>query len=390
MTSATPSPSPVRSSSAGPAILIAAASGRALAAAARRAGFRPLVADFFDDLDTRALAEENCLVADGLHSGFVSRTLIAALEALAEGRRPIGIVYGAGFEDRTEVLEDLARRWTLFGNPPGVARQVKDPDALAALCASLEIAHPEIRKDMPDDPANWLVKSVGGSGGAHVAAAGTWRRDDENVYFQRIAPGDPVSILFVANGVDAQVLGFSRQWPAPTPDEPFRFGGSLRPAELAPGLEGRLTRLAKAVARASRLGGLNSIDLLVDGDNATLIEINPRPGATLDIFEDRAGSLFQAHIDGCLGRLPDWTLEFDGAAAAGIAYVRGPIASAPALDWPDWAADRQKPQSALESNDPFCTVKAQAALPSQARRLMDERTAFILDKLEHTGKGAAS
>jgi uncharacterized protein len=35
-----------------PAILIAAITGRSLAAAARRAGFRPLVADLFNDADT--------------------------------------------------------------------------------------------------------------------------------------------------------------------------------------------------------------------------------------------------------------------------------------------------------------------------------------------------
>ncbi|MDB5557347.1 MAG: hypothetical protein JWQ36_281, partial [Enterovirga sp.] len=38
------------------AILILAQSGRALAAAARRAGLRPYVADLFGDEDTRALA----------------------------------------------------------------------------------------------------------------------------------------------------------------------------------------------------------------------------------------------------------------------------------------------------------------------------------------------
>ena len=37
--------------------MIAAISGRALASAARRAGYRPLVADFFCDTDTIALAE---------------------------------------------------------------------------------------------------------------------------------------------------------------------------------------------------------------------------------------------------------------------------------------------------------------------------------------------
>ena len=319
-----------------------------------------------------------------------AESLIAALETLAEARAPVGLVYGAGFEDRAELLQDLALRWTVFGNRPEVVRRVKDPLALAALCAGLDISHPQISVTMPQDADNWLVKSVGGSGGSHVAPALTWRALDEKTYFQRIAPGDPVSILFLANGVNAHVLGASRQWPTPAPDEPFRFGGSLRPADLSRRMEQRLTELVEAMSRACGLVGLNSIDLLVDGGDFTLIEINPRPGATLDIFEDRDGLLFQAHLDACLGRLPVRPLEFDGAAAAGIAYARRAIPSMPALDWPDWALDRQKPQTALRSHEPLCTVRARAAEPSRARVLMDERTAFILDKIEHLGTGATS
>jgi len=379
----------VKSPDSGAAILIAAPSGRALAAAARRSGYRPLVADFYDDADTRVLAEANRLVAGEIEFGFDGEALIAALEALAEGRSPAGLVYGAGFEDRVELLEALALRWTLFGNAPDAVRKVKDPLALAALCASLNIPHPETSVTMPHDCGHWLVKSVGGAGGSHVAPAGAQRSANENIYFQRMASGDPVSILFLADGANAQMLGASRQWPAPTPDEPFRFGGCLRPAGLSAHCEDRLARLAAIVARACGLRGLNSIDLLIDGEDLTLIEINPRPGATLDIFEDREGALFRAHLDACLGALPRRALTFEGAAAAGIAYARGEIASMPALDWPDWACDRQKAQSALHLNDPLCTIKARADDPARARALLDERTALILEKTEHPEKEAA-
>ncbi|MEJ0092642.1 MAG: ATP-grasp domain-containing protein [Methylocella sp.] len=379
----------MRSPKAGAAILIAASSGRALAAAARRGGYRPLVADLFDDDDTRALAAANRL-AGHPQSGFEGETLIAALDAMAGLEAPAGLVYGAGFEDRIELLESLAQRWTVFGNQPDAVRRVKNPIELARLCAVLGIPHPNISVTMPQNAENWLVKSVGGAGGSHVAPAAAWRAGDESVYFQRIAPGDPVSLLLLADGTEADVLGVSRQWPAPAPDEPFRFGGSLRPARLSPKMEVLLTKAAKAVAGAASLRGLNSIDFLVDGADFTLIEINPRPGATLDIFEDREGRLFQAHLDACLGRPPDRPLQFDGAAAAGIVYARRPIASMPALDWPDWAADRQKPQTALVTNDPLCTVKACAVEPERARTLLDQRTAFIHEEIEFRGKEAAS
>jgi predicted ATP-grasp superfamily ATP-dependent carboligase len=377
----------VRSPEPGAAILIAASSGRALAATVRRAGYKPLVADLFDDEDTRVLAGANRLAGDP-QSGFNREALIAALEALAESEAPAGLVYGAGFEDRVELLEDLARRWALFGNQPETVRRVKNPVELARLCLALDIPHPDISFAVPPNTERWLVKSIGGAGGGHVAQAGAWRAGYEPVYFQRFAPGDAISILLVADGADAHVLGASRQWPAPAPEEPFRFGGSLRPADLSPEIERQLTDAGKNIAAAAKLRGLNSIDFLVEGGEFTLIEINPRPGATLDIFEDREGRLFQAHLDACLGRLPRRPLQFDGAAAAGIAYAGSQIVSMPALNWPDWASDRQKPQTALGKNDPLCTVKACAAEPEQARTLMDQRTAFILEEIEILRKDA--
>ena len=290
-----PSVSRVRSPEAGAAILIAASSVRALAGAARRAGFRPLAADFFDDLDTRGLCAANRLVEGGLDAGFTEQHLIPALEAMAEGEAPCGFVYGAGFEDRAELLEVVERRFPLFGNPPDVVRWVKDPLRLSQLCAALDIAHPEISKELPRVPNDqhlWLVKSTGGAGGCHVALAGEIRVPGEKNYYQRIAPGEPVSSLFLADGERVQVVGMSRQWAAPAPGEPFRFGGSLRPASLSPELERQLLHAAERLTAACKLRGLNSIDFLVAGGTYCLIEINPRPGATLDIFDDHGGALF--------------------------------------------------------------------------------------------------
>ncbi|MGQ0445540.1 MAG: ATP-grasp domain-containing protein [Beijerinckiaceae bacterium] len=378
-----PSLSRVRSPETGAVILIAAASGRALAAAARRAGYRALLADFFDDSDTRDFCAANRLVEGGLETGFNAESLIAALEELAGDEAPRGFVYGAGFEDRASLLELIAQRWTLFGNPSEVVRSVKDPVRLAKLCAGLKIPHPQISARMPKDRQHWLVKSAGGSGGCHVAPAGVLRTAGEKIYFQRMTAGEPVSILFLADGAKARMVGTSLQWAAPAPGEPFRFGGCLRPANLAPQMECQLRKTAEAITAACGLRGLNSIDFLVEDSACTLIEINPRPGATLDIFEDPSGSLFRAHISSCLGSLPEGPIAFTGAAAAGIAYARREISSMPAFDWPYWASDRQKARTALRPNDPLCTVKARAAQSWRARALVDKRTNLILDGLDH-------
>ncbi len=368
------------------AVLIAAASGRALGAAARRAGYRPLVVDFFADADTREICAKSRPAERGFETGFTEENLIPSLEEIAEGEAPYGVVYGAGFEDRPWLLDSLAQRFTLLGNPPDVVRLVKDPVRLADVCAALEIPHPEIRVKRPAKYRDWLVKSAGGSGGTHVAPASAALAQDAAIYFQHRVEGEPVSIQFVADGTHTLVIGSSRQWAAPAPGQPFRFGGVLRPAVLQPEMDRRLRQAAAAVSAECGLRGLNTIDFLVKDSSFTLLEINPRPGAALDIFEDEPGALFRAHINACFGLLPDDPLGFTGSSAAAIAYTGHAIASMPDFEWPEWTADWQTAGSALRAHDPICTVKAKADEPMSARALVEARANLLLAQFEHIRK----
>ncbi len=365
-------------------VLIAAPSGRAVAQAARAAGYLPLVADFFDDLDTRDLAAANCLIEGDLANGFEKASLMRALIALSEDKAVSGLVYGAGFEDRVDLLESLAERWPLLGNLPAVVAQVKNPKALAALCARLGISHPEISFEAPAwDHGEWLVKHAGGSGGVHVGCAGQVAQAPGD-YYQRRVGGTPVSSLLIGDGSQARVLGFSEQWTFPAPDQPWRYGGSARPASLDTNLTHKLKQASQDIAEAAHLAGLNSVDFLVDGSDFYLIEINPRPGATLDIFHDHEGRLLRAHIEACQGHLSDEVLRFPEAEAAAFVYAPFAIARMPAFDWPVWSADRQKPFSAVAKDDPLCTVTASGPNLAFVRNILDERAAQILTLISQT------
>ncbi|TIX95461.1 MAG: hypothetical protein E5V22_35120, partial [Mesorhizobium sp.] len=91
--------------------MIAAISGRALAAAARRAGYRPLVADFFCDTDTVALAERATMLPGDLQGGIDSERIIETLQQLAGDDQPVAIVLGSGFERMTETVDVIARHF---------------------------------------------------------------------------------------------------------------------------------------------------------------------------------------------------------------------------------------------------------------------------------------
>jgi predicted ATP-grasp superfamily ATP-dependent carboligase len=353
-------------------VLIAAASGRALAAAARRAGYAPLVADRFGDDDTAALAAAHAVVP--ARGGWLT-----ALAGLAAGRAPLGLVYGGGFDRRPGLLRAFARRHGLLGNDPATVARVKDPFAFAALCRALEVPHPEIAR--APGAGDWLEKRAGGGGGAHIRAArGPARRGR---YLQRRVAGRPVSALLLADGAAARVLGLSEQWAAPAPGAPFRYGGAVRPAGVPEGQAAAMAAAAARVAAASGLVGLNSADFLLGEDGFVLLELNPRPGASLDVFAPL--DPFALHLAACRGRLPDALPPLAGAAAAGIVYARRRLRMPDGFAWPDWAADRQRGGTEVPAGAPLCTVCAAAGTAAGARALVAERAAGILALAEEGG-----
>ena len=364
------------------AVLIAAVSGRALAASARRAGFVPLVADCFGDDDTLVLAHAHVRLRARAARGIDAGELLQALERLAAQHRPLGIVYGTGFEDRPKLLGRIAGRWRLLGNAPETIVRLKRPGLFAVLCRDCGVPHPQTRVDRPAHMTGWVAKRAGGAGGTHVRSPVEHEAGRGTTYYQRRVSGSPVSALVLGNGRGAIVLGFSAQWASPGQGRPFRYGGAVRPAMLSSGLSAALTSAVERLASAAPLVGLNSFDFLVEDDAFRLLEINPRPGATLDIFEPSEGSLFGLHVASCEGVLPETAPNLPGAAAACIVYADRDVPWVPAMDWPAWAADLQGAASSVGTGDPFCTVLARAPTAAEAAQLVKQRAAAILAMLD--------
>jgi predicted ATP-grasp superfamily ATP-dependent carboligase len=363
------------------AILIAALSGRALAEFARKAGYRPLVADLFGDRDTRSHAEAVRVVRGSLMQGPEPDDLVGALCELTHraAEPPIGLICGAGFEGRPALLDELAQRWILLGCSADVVKRAKDPSILARLCAELDIPHPAIRFDAPPDPEHWLAKRIGGSGGWHIFDARLGARETD-VYFQQRVTGKAICALVVCTGRDARLIGWSSQWPEPAPGAPYRWAGAVQPANMAPQMHALLSRKAVELAIAARIVGIASLDFLVEGATWHLLEINPRPGGTLDIFDDGHGALLEMHIEACRGHLIE-PPGHRGAQACVLAFAKRHIESMPEMEWPDWCADLQRTGTRVEAGAPVCTIRATAQDAVSARRLVEERRRELLQRL---------
>ena len=215
-------------------VLIAALSGRALAAAARRAGYRPLVADLFGDLDTARSPPppSACPAASPAASGGAA--LLAALDRLAAGRSPVGLVCGAGFEDRTALLAAIGRRHRLLGNPPETVRARQEPDRLRRPLCPRRACRIRRSSDASRAPTGVGWRSARAARAACMSgrSAPVPRLRPRTLCAaprRRAAGLRPVARRRPKR---ALVLGFSEQWCAPAPGRPFRYGGAVRPATL--------------------------------------------------------------------------------------------------------------------------------------------------------------
>jgi uncharacterized protein len=270
-------------------VLVAAVSARMLAELAVADGHEVIALDRFGDVDLRAIAP-----------GATARSG-DALAALAVDIETDAVVYGAGFENRPDLVRRLAEGRELLGMPAELLGDVRDPWALGATARSAGARAPETRSPgelPPAEPHTWLRKPRRGGGGRGV------RRWTGGVLcpteiLQRRVPGLSCSAVAVGDGRRAAVLGLTEQLHRP---RGFAWIGNVVPPRLPAGelaeLDGQLRAVCAEVAARFGMRGAFGVDAIWDGRHAWVLEVNPRPPASLELFE--AGT-FEAHARGSRG-----------------------------------------------------------------------------------------
>ena len=359
-------------------LLVVSACGRALARSAARGGRPVVVLDLFNDMDVRALAAASCSVA-ARNGKFDARRLLAAAQALCPPDRCGGLVYGSGFEGRTRLLAQLAQGRTLFGNAPDTVAQLKEPVRFFAMLDEFGLAHPETRLDPPADVSGWLVKRAGGAGGSHVKKASRRHRARAQRYFQRRQGGRTLSVLFAADGRSARVIGFNEQWTAGIAQcAPYCYGGAVSGISLPLAARARIATGLDRLVRATGLVGLNGLDFILDADGEPyVLELNPRPTATIDLYDaDFAGGLLALHLRACRGELPAIQRP-GGSRAHAIVYATDAVRVPAGMNWPQWCTDIPESGSQIPAAAPLCSVHAQAASSARARAMAMLRRGMI-------------
>ena len=344
-------------------MLLAGVSVRALAESAARAGAQVTALDAYGDLDLRRIARVVAIPRNA--SGTFDQMAVARASRDIDAT---AVSYVSSFENAPEAVELLARGRTLVGNTAAVLRRVRDPLALARALPKLGLYGPLVRASAPliTSARRWLLKPRRSGGGHGIVRWTIGMAVPRTSVVQERIPGPAGSIIFVADGESISPLAITRQLSG---DPAFGAGGYAycgsilephRPALFANALE-----LAARVAREFELRGLCGIDFIARGDVPYVIEVNPRPTASMELAERATGvSIWLAHVSGCSGALPPSTLAATGASmlahGKAVLYARRDVVLGDTTHWlgGDDVRDIPAPGERIARGTPICTIFA--------------------------------
>jgi predicted ATP-grasp superfamily ATP-dependent carboligase len=374
-------------------ILLVSVSARMLAELATREGYDVFALDRFGDLDLQRLCPSVSILRD-----LGGRGGMAELVDAAEGIRAERFVYGAGLENRPDLVARLAAGRTLLGCAPETLRGVRDPAVLGASLRTAGFAYPPTfpAAEAPvraDRARRWLRKPVRGGGGRGVRAWRGGRLVDGLVVQERIS-GLPCSAAAVADGRSAALLGVSEQLVGRRAlgARGFKWCGNVVPPRLPADERRALTRTVQEIcahlAAAFGLRGVFGVDVVWDGARPWVVEVNPRPVASLETIEAVHGvRSFVAHVEACAGRLPPAGTArsvADPARAAGkaVLYATENVQVPDTRDWPARGI-RDVPHAGepIAAGRPICTLVATGRSSEAVLDDLEARAAVLRDEL---------
>lgn len=356
-------------------IVVVANSGRMLAQAAKKAGFKPLVIDLFADLDTQNYAEDVRLVPS-----LAIEHLIPAIDYFVNDYAVADMIYGSGLENHPESLFYLHSRLNILGNNPDTFMRLLNKQAFFEDLDRLGITYPEVSFFAPDRKDNWLIKPMQGQGGFGIKH---YRHNDaaySSVYWQKYQQGSPHSVLFLAKGHALQVIGFNTQWTVNINEiEAFIFLGIINCSELANEQMQLIGEWLNKLIPLYQLKGLNSLDFIQDGEASYVLEINPRPSASMQLYD---GDLLSAHIKASQGLLVDDLPVQAGYTGYQIVYAGQDVLIPEGFEWPDGCMDLPLPGARIGAGQPICSMIAHQNQAQAVLKQLSDTQHIIINKLE--------
>jgi uncharacterized protein len=360
-----------------------------LAELAVKAGHEVVAFDRFGDLDLQRLCPSVSVLRD-----LGGRGGMAALVEAAEQISAPSAIYGAGLENQPGLVARLAAGRMLLGCPPETLERVRNPAVLGASLRAAGLAFPATfaARDAPrqaERARRWLRKPVRGGGGRGVRE---WRGGalDGNVIVQEHIPGVACSAAAVGDGRSAVVLGVSEQLIGRRRlgARGYAWCGNLVPPRLGEAEQRALAvgarKICAHLARAFGLRGLFGVDLVWDGERPWVVEVNPRPTGSLECVEAaQEVGVFDAHLEGCAGRLPSAPGATPRRAAGKtILFASRDVRVGDTRGWPERGIrDVPHPGERIGAGRPICTLVSAGESPEGVLADLETRAAALRDEL---------
>jgi predicted ATP-grasp superfamily ATP-dependent carboligase len=347
-------------------ILLVGISTRALAQSAARIGYEILSLDFFGDSDQPEGAEVYSLVRD-----FGEPPELSALARVASRfvSRADKVVIEAGLENEPALLEICSpkKRW---GNSAETVTGARDLGRVREVLRGTDIVLPKTIRAGEKLPTSghYLIKDPSHSGGRGVREWDGVTPPTGQDVLQVFVEGELASACFVADGRQASLLGLTRQYTGESGLNAPQNGwcGNVAPWN-DPFLEPIILKAVNVLTAHFGLVGLNGIDFILQNNVPYLLEVNPRPPASFELFERLKGlNAFRLHVEACEGMLPRFQQSAGiGTDRSGLALGKGILYASKDItigDSRSWAAQdvadiphlgEQIPQGA-----PICTLFA--------------------------------
>lgn len=356
-------------------ILIIAGSGRMLAQAAQNVGLKPLVIDLFGDLDTQSYAEAFHQIPS-----LAEEHITPAVDYFIKHYAVAHVIYGSGFEYYPQSLYYLNSRLIILGNHPDTFAKLQNKQAFFSVLDELNVPYPEVAFSAPESTDNWLIKPLQGQGGMGIKH---YHRNDNAgsaVYWQKFQAGTQNSVLFLADGQQVQIIGFNTQLITRLSEtQEFVFSGVINSSELLNEQKSLITNWLNKLVPVFALKGLNSLDFIQSANCSYILEINPRPSASMQLYDD---DLLIRHIKASKGAFADCMPAYKDYKGYQIVYAEHDLIIPEQFKWPEWCMDLPESGSIIGAGQPVCSIIAHQKLSQQIAEQLLIKQQIIINKIK--------
>ncbi|OLS11987.1 MAG: hypothetical protein RBG13Loki_4396 [Promethearchaeota archaeon CR_4] len=294
------------------AILIVGFNSRPIAKSLHSAGFSTFAVDFFGDWDLVPVTDDFTAVAPFLEQGGTIQgnsqrnfqEIMVDLAAAMVKKHPQiqGCLLGSGFDDRSDLVEDLNSITPLIGtNVKGlkVARDFQEVRRIAIeagfqIPKTISVTH---RHAFTEIPLPWVLTPKHSSGGLSkrlIHTPGDLQKEQdllseigEDLVVEEFVTGYPMSCAFIKTGETVKIVAINDQIigdPSCNPPGVFYYCGNVTPTRAPEFIVRQAHLCCQRLAELLPVQGINGIDFVGTADGIYFMEVNPRiPGSLAPI-----------------------------------------------------------------------------------------------------------